>query len=86
MPSWLCKIWRFYANLLGKIVDFILDVVKKIVGFVVEAIESVGKALFSGGWLWLLGAGVLAYFVLTSDSSEDEVVVHEPQTRPTGVQ
>lgn len=74
MPSWLCKIWNFIANILGKIVDFILNVVKKIADFVVDVIESVGDALFGdGNFLLLLGVGILAYFVLTSDKdSKDE--------------
>lgn len=77
MPSWLCKIWNFLSNVLGKIVDFILNVVKKIVDFVVDVIESViesvGDALFGGGnFLLYLGLGVLAYFVLTSDKNDSE--------------
>jgi len=72
MPSWLCKIWRFIANIVGKIVDIILDIVKKIVGFVVDAIDAIGDSLFGGNLgLWLL-LGLGAYFLLTKGKSDDE--------------
>lgn len=73
MPSWLCKIWNFLSNVLGKIVDFILSVVKKIVDFVVDVIEGVVDSLFGGGnFLLYLGLGLLAYFVITSDKDDSE--------------
>lgn len=78
MPSWLCKIWQFVANVLGKIIDFVLDVVKKIVGMVVEAVNAVVDGLFGGNFFLLLGAGLLAYFVLTSDKEKRPAERYQP--------
>lgn len=69
MPSWLCKIWKVFANLLGKIIDLIMAVVKSLVDMAIDAINTLLSA--AGGWLsspvvwiaagvgiwWLLGRG-----------------------------
>lgn len=71
MPGWFCKIWQFVANLLGKVVDFILAVVKKLVGFAVELVEGVADALFGGGNLLLLVAlGLGAWWLLSGRDDE----------------
>lgn len=74
MPAWLCKIWRFIANILGKIVDFVLEVLSKIIDFVVEAVDS----LVSGGLgslLLVAGVGFLVYLLLRSGKGETDVTV-----------
>lgn len=81
MPSWLCKIWRFMANIFGKIVDFIVDVIRKIVGLVVDALDSVLDSVFGGsGLTWLL-IGAVAFFILTRDKEEEGATVEESNTQ-----
>lgn len=72
MPSWLCKIWNLLANIIGKILDIVFGAVKQFLDLAVEALDKLASALgFSGsGLLWLLGAGALAYFVLTKDDEQ----------------
>lgn len=77
MPSWVCKIWRFVSNLLGKIVDFVLDVVKKVVQMVVEGIDSLAESIFGSGTFWLLlVGGILAYFLLTKDDDKPQIAAY----------
>lgn len=72
MPSWLCKIWNLLANIIGKILDIVFGAVKQFLDLAVEALDKLASALgFSGsGLLWLLGAGALAYFILTKDDDQ----------------
>lgn len=71
MPSFLCKIWRFVANIAGKVVDFVLDVVGKVVTMAVEAIKDVADGLFGGNTLLLVVAGLGALYLLTRGKEED---------------
>lgn len=73
MPSWLCKIWTFITDILGKIIDFALEQLKKVVALVVEAIDALADSLFGGsGLLWLLAAAAVGYFILTSDGEKED--------------
>lgn len=77
MPSWLCKIWNLLANIISKILDIVFGAVKQFLDLAVEALDKLADALgFSGsGLLWILGLGVLAYFVLTKDDDKETKVI-----------
>lgn len=72
MPSWLCKIWNFLANVMAKIIDVVMGAVKQFLDLAVEAISSLAEAVgFSPGTLLLLGAGVLLFFLLKNKKEDD---------------
>lgn len=77
MPSWLCKIWRFIANILGKIVDFVLEVLSKIIDFVVEAIDSVFSGSGFSNLLLFAGIGLAAYFLLKSRKDKSDITIEK---------
>ncbi|ACM91127.1 P6 [Pseudomonas phage phi2954] len=84
MPGWLCKIWKFFANLLGKIVDFIVDVLSAIVDLAVAAVGSIADALLSGGlgsWLLLGAAAFIGYKIFFAKKDEDDEEEEQPVER-----
>lgn len=81
MPSWLCSIWKFIANIVGKVVDLVLDIVKKIVAMVVEAIDAIGDSLLSGSFLAWLAVGFVVYLVLTREKDDEPVATYSFEER-----
>lgn len=78
MPNWLCKIWRFVANLVGKIVDFILEVVEKLINFVVKAVDDILSSTGISRLLLFAAIGLGAYLLLSSsDKGSDQVYMLE---------
>lgn len=75
MPDWLCKIWRVLANLMGKIIDFILQVLERIIDFVVTAVDSVVSELGVGSWLLFAAVGFVIYKVLTKENKNEQQYV-----------
>lgn len=72
MPTWLCKIWRLLANIVGKIVDLIVDVATRLLDAAVEALSKVADALGVGPLLLMVGLGALAYLLLAGKKEEEE--------------
>lgn len=85
MPSWLCSIWKLVANVLGKVLKFVMDVLSAFADLVVDAVGGLVDAVFGGSGLsGLLMWGALAlgaYFLLTGEKDdEDKTVAREPVT------
>lgn len=75
MPSWICKIWQFVMNVMGKVVDFVMAVLKGLLDLAVTALDavldSVGELFGSpGGILLLILGGFVVYKLVTSKDGE----------------
>lgn len=78
MSSVLCKIWRFFSNILSAIVSFTAESLKTIGSAAVDVLSDLfkeaGKALggvFSSSPLVWLALGVGAFFLLGKDKDDD---------------
>lgn len=89
MPSWLCKIWKVFSNLLGKIVDFITDVLDTLVNLAVKAMKGLADAVLGSGpasWLLLGLIGVGVYMLFSKEKKESvSLDTRGPYDRTGGV-
>lgn len=80
MPSWICKIWQFVMNVMGKVIDFVMAVLKGLLDLAVAAldavVDSVGDLLGSpGGILLLILGGFVVYKLITSKDDEKKLEI-----------
>lgn len=87
MSSILCKIWRFFSDLLSQVVDFVAGALKTIgtavVDVLAELLKEAGSALsdiFSASPLvWIaLGVGAFMFFGKDDDDGNRDCNPTEP--------
>lgn len=83
MPSWFCKIWRFFAGLLKAIVDLVFEIVKKVVDYILDIVESVADSIFSSPLVWAALAVGAVWLLSGREEDEQDIVVST--SGPSGV-